>query len=236
MEKFEVFIYPLLIFVCAGVLSWYIKFSESKKEKKMIGKSSDSKPSANMNDKGNDEETTQETVSDSSEGFQDNNDISSKNSVGKDMDNRELLLNALSELGCKADTSDKDNISFKFQGENFAVQFNKKFIRIWDLPFGKVNVLDTNLPLIIEGINSANFGFGPTILLRQPDEKGDQLISSKMDILFIPQIPFPEKYLAAVLNMFFDTKQNLQRELDNLVSQSQNSDESILTSASPYQN
>lgn len=228
MGTIESFIYPVLIFGLAALIYWYIKKQESKEG---------GKKAVDSSDESRHEEAAAPQPTSSTESEVQDDIESSKNSYDSvKPNNKDLLVKTLMELGCKPEISDDDQILFKFQGENFSVAMNNNFLRIWDLPFGNVNVLDTNLPLIIEGINAANFGMGPTIVLGEPNEKGERYIASRMDLIFFSHIPEPEKYLESILHLFFDAKFNLKREFDKQISSSNNSDASVLTSASPFQN
>lgn len=139
---------------------------------------------------------------------------------------RELLLESLKKLNCTPKLSkDGDDIFIKYQGESFCIRQNNGFLRIWDLPFAEINVLDTNLPVILESINSVNNNLGPKIVMSAADDKGVREIMSIMDLIFVPTLANPEQYLATVLQMFFGIKEELRKEIikwkdgnDNLLS------------------
>lgn len=150
---------------------------------------------------------------------------------------RDFLMETLKKIGCQAFISEHDNnVYLKYQGEAFCIVQDRGFIRIWDLPYSEVNVLDTNLPLIIESINNANFGIGPTIVISKPDKNGIREIQSKMDMIFLPQLPNPDKYLAKIFDLFFDLKISLQTEIAKWNNPEAQNQPSSLTSSFPYQN
>ncbi|MDE6770336.1 MAG: hypothetical protein K2J78_11490, partial [Muribaculaceae bacterium] len=150
---------------------------------------------------------------------------------------RDFLMETIKKIGCQAFISEHDNnVYLKYQGEAFCIVQDRSFIRIWDLPYFEVNVLDTNLPLIIESINSANFGIGPTIVISKPDKNGIREIQSKMDMIFLPELPNPDKYLAKIFDLFFDLKISLQTEIAKWNNPEAQNQPSSLTSSFPYQN
>lgn len=152
-------------------------------------------------------------------------------------DTQQLLMDTLRELGCQPEIDERGNVNFRYQGESFyAISFGK-FLRIWDLPFMNINVLDTRMPLMLEAINSVNREFGPVVIMREPDKDGDRSIASRMDFVFIPQLPNLPNYIESILSLFFDIKHKLHEEINKLTnSQSGNDQSSPLTSGGPSQN
>lgn len=152
------------------------------------------------------------------------------------MTTAELLIDSLCEMGCQPELKEGNTVFFKFQGEMFSANVNKRFLRIWDLPFARVHMLDLNLPLVMEVINRVNFGLGPVVVLAKPDSNGERDIASRMDILFCSDISQPCEYLEAILLMFFETKRKLEDEFCRLIGKSDSSQSSTLTSFSHRQN
>lgn len=127
---------------------------------------------------------------------------------------RRLLLDTLRKLNCTPELSpDGEDIFIKYQGESFLIRQSKSFIRIWDLPFAQMNVLDTNLPVLLESINSVNNNIGPKIIVSPANDKGVREILSLMDLLFVPSIINPDQYLASIFQMFFGIKEELRQEI-----------------------
>lgn len=148
---------------------------------------------------------------------------------------RELLLKTLKELGCQPE-DEEERIYLKYQGVNFSIIQNHKFIRIWDLPYSETNLLDINLPIIVEAMGKANSGFGPTVVMTDADEKGYRHIASRMDILFIPEIPNPKNYLTLIFDSFFKTRDVLKREISELINPPENEGTKQKQNPFPWQN
>lgn len=130
--------------------------------------------------------------------------------------NRDVLINTLRHMNCQPEMNTDQNIEVAYQGENFLIQFNGAFIRIWDLSWFSTKSTDDNFTLLKDAVNYANFSFGPTIIMHSPDENGHILLSSRMDVLFVPEQNDNEGYVSALLDSFFGLKQNLQREVARL--------------------
>lgn len=163
------------------------------------------------------------------------NPITDEMNAEKDTDIKSLLMTSLKVLGCHPEEKD-ERIKFIYQGENFIALVNKSFIRIWDCPFGNIDILDTNMPLMLEAINTANFEFGPTVVLSDPDEKGMRLLHSKMDFIYGSFIPKHLDYLKAILNSFFEVKYTAILEYKKLIDPQSGNNGSILSSSAPSQN
>lgn len=150
---------------------------------------------------------------------------------------KQLLMDSLRNFGCQPDIDDSGNVFFRYQGESFLAIVAGKFIRIWDLPFMNVNVLDTRMPIFLEAINKANSEFGPSIVMRNPNNDGDRQIATRMDIIFIPQLSEIPQYLEYILSLFFDMKHHIILEIEKLTNnRHDNSQSSNLTSGNPSQN
>lgn len=127
------------------------------------------------------------------------------------------MMLTLRKLGCQPEIEDNSEnrvVMVKYQGETFRIIINGYFVRIWDPAYLSTNKLDTNLPLIADAINTTNYGFGPAIVLSDPDENGEILVHSRMDFLFVESIGEIEDYLAAILSSFFDAKQSLKENME----------------------
>lgn len=181
------------------------------------------------------ENTEHESNPSSNDNIKNRGDMTEKEKIHTE--NKEFLLQTLKTMGCDPIESDEiDHIYIKFQGENFLIIPNIRLLRIWDLPFNEVNMLDTNLSLIIETINKTNYSIGPTIILSDPDEYGIRHIQSRMDLVFGPFIPNAENYLSAILDLFFQAKYNLNIRLEKCLDPSCEKDESNLSSSLPFLN
>lgn len=154
----------------------------------------------------------------------------------KEMTNKELLVVTLRDLGCQPTSEEDGSVSFGFQGERFNATPNGNFMRIWDLPYLTINVLDTRLPIMMEAINKVNYLFGPVVVLGSPDENGERVIASRYDILFTSDIPKPEMYIESILMAFFNSKHELIKEFEELTGNTGSPQPSTLSSGSPFQN
>lgn len=130
--------------------------------------------------------------------------------------NREALYNIFTKMGCNPGINEDQHLSFSYQGENFLIMFNGAFIRIWDLSWHSIKTTDDSYTLMKDATNYANFSFGPTIVLHSPDETGNIILSSRMDIPFIGNMRDGRGYITAILDSFFALKNNLHREITRL--------------------
>lgn len=133
----------------------------------------------------------------------------------------ELTMNTLKEMGCQPNAEGDSKITVQYQGENFMIEVNNVYIRIWDLGWLSVGHDNENLQDLIEAINIANRGFGATILYSGPHDDGKVMIHSRRDILMIPQIPDIDAYLKSALESFFDTKAGLRKCYENVKQQNE---------------
>ncbi len=130
--------------------------------------------------------------------------------------NREVLVEIFDGMGCNPSVNEEGHLSFSYQGENFLIMFNGAFIRIWDLSWHSVKPTDDNYTLLKDATNYANFSFGPTIVLHSPDENGNIIFSSRMDIPFVAEMRDAKGYITAILDAFFALKNSLHREIARL--------------------
>lgn len=127
-----------------------------------------------------------------------------------------LMLKALHELGCQPEEFEDDTVGVVFQGENFRIDFWEMYAVIWDLGWSHVNINDLNLPKVREAINRANFQIGPTIVMGDAEDDGNRIIHSRYNIPLHPGIPNLTDYIAQSFNMFFNAKQRVFREFNQL--------------------
>lgn len=140
----------------------------------------------------------------------------SKSPEEREEQNRESLSEIILRLGSTPKQQDNNSIGFSYQGENFLVMFNGAFLRIWDLSWLSIKPTDDNFTLLKDAVNYANFTFGPTILMHSPDENGDIMFSSRIDIPYFPSHSDNEGYISAYLDSFFGLKNTLHREINRL--------------------
>lgn len=138
------------------------------------------------------------------------------NNDSREDSNREELFNILKGMGCQPSVNEDNNLGFSYQGENFLIMFNGVFIRIWDLSWLSMKNTDDSFTLLKDATNYANFSFGPTIVLHSPDENGNIIFSSRMDIPYSSNMNDGKGYIIALLDSFFGLKNSLHREISRL--------------------
>lgn len=127
-----------------------------------------------------------------------------------------LMFSTLSLLGCQPVKNDDGTISVSYQGENFHMEFGGMYCRVWDPVWSAIKVDDPNLPNVREAVNAANFNFGPTVVLTRPNEEGVINIHSRQDIMLHPACPDNVYFVKAILDSFFETKENVRSSYQQL--------------------
>lgn len=125
-------------------------------------------------------------------------------------DTARLMFNVLSEIGCQPEKDNDGSINVQYQGENFHIDFGGMYARVWDPMWAGIKANDPNLPQIREAVNAANFNFGPTIVLSSPDEDGIIGFHTRRDIMLHPLCPDNAAYVKAVLDSFFEAKEQVK--------------------------
>lgn len=125
-------------------------------------------------------------------------------------DTARLMFNVLSEIGCQPEKDNDGSINVQYQGENFHIDFGGMYARVWDPMWAGIKANDPNLPQIREAVNAANFNFGPTIVLSSPDEDGIIGFHTRRDIMLHPLCPDNAPYVKAVLDSFFEAKEQVK--------------------------
>lgn len=136
------------------------------------------------------------------EGMTGENEVAKPDTLG-------LMLTTLNKLGCQPQTNEDGSLSVMYQGENFHMEFGGMYARVWDPMWAAVKADDPELPKIREAVNAANFNFGPTIVLTAPNDEGVIGFHSRRDIMLHPACPDNVPFVKAVLDSFFDAKQQL---------------------------
>ena len=132
--------------------------------------------------------------------------VNSKN----DKEAKEIAISCLTELGCQPEVNNDGSVGVSYQGENFHLEFGGRYARIWDPMWAGVKGEDPDMPKIKEAVNATNFNFGPTVVMTDPDEDGDIGLHSRRDIMLHPACPDNVIFLKAVLDSFFDTKEQVR--------------------------
>lgn len=134
---------------------------------------------------------------------------------------KEIAISCLTELGCQPEVYKDGSVGVSYQGENFHLEFGGRYVRIWDPMWAGIKGEDPDMPKIKEAVNATNFNFGPTVVMTAPDEDGDIGLHSRRDIMLHPACPDNVIFLKAVLDSFFDTKEHVRRQYQQINSQQQ---------------
>lgn len=127
-----------------------------------------------------------------------------------------LMFRTLSNLGCQPTKNDDGTISVSYQGENFHMEFGGMYARVWDPMWAGIKADDPDMPKIREAVNAANFGFGPTVVLTAPNDEGIIGFHSRRDIMLHPACPDNELFVKAVLDSFFDAKEQVRNNFQQI--------------------
>lgn len=128
----------------------------------------------------------------------------------------DLMFKTLIGLGCQPTKNKDDTISVSYQGENFHMEFGGMYARVWDPMWAGIKADDPNLPRIREAVNAANFNFGPTVVLTAPNDEGIIGFHSRRDIMLHPACPDNEPFVKAVLDSFFDAKEQVRSKFQQI--------------------
>lgn len=130
-----------------------------------------------------------------------------------------LMFRTLSNLGCQPTKNEDGTLSVSYQGENFHMEFGGMYARVWDPMWAGVKADDPDMPKIREAVNSANFNFGPTVVLTAPNDEGIIGFHSRRDIMLHPACPDNELFVKAVLESFFDAKEQVRSNFQQINAQ-----------------
>lgn len=143
----------------------------------------------------------------------------SSSNQGNRPDTLGLMFNTLNALGCQPTKNDDGSLSVCYQGENFHMEFGGMYARVWDPMWAGVKADDPEMPKIREAVNAANFNFGPTVVLSTPNDQGVISFHSRRDILLHPACPDNIPFVKAVLDSFFDTKEEVRNRYQQINAQ-----------------
>lgn len=127
-----------------------------------------------------------------------------------------LMFKTLSNLGCQPTANEDGTISVQYQGETFHMEFGGMFAHVWDPMWAGVKADDPDMPKIREAVNAANFNFGPTVVLTAPNEEGVIGFHSRRDIMLHPACPDNVPFVKAVLDSFFDAKEQVRNSFQQI--------------------
>ena len=127
-----------------------------------------------------------------------------------------LMFSTLNQLGCQQQANEDGTLSVQYQGENFQMEFGGMYARVWDPMWAGVKADDPDMPKIREAVNAANFNFGPTVVLTAPNEEGVIGFHSRRDIMLHPACPDNVPFVKAVLDSFFDAKEQVRNSFQQI--------------------
>lgn len=96
------------------------------------------------------------------------------------------------------------------------MEFGGMYARVWDPIWAGIKADDPDMPKIREAVNAANFGFGPTVVLTAPNDEGIIEFHSRRDIMLHPACPDNELFVKAVLDSFFNTKEQVRSNFQQI--------------------
>lgn len=127
-----------------------------------------------------------------------------------------LMFDILNQLGCQPHANEDGSLSVQYQGENFHMEFGGMYARVWDPMWAGVKADDPDMPKIREAVNAANFNFGPTVVMTAPNEEGVIGFHSRRDIMLHPACPDNVPFVKAVLDSFFDAKEQVRNSFQQI--------------------
>lgn len=131
-------------------------------------------------------------------------------------DTLDLMFRTLCNLGCQPTKNEDGTLSVSYQGENFYMQFGGMYARVWDPMWADVKADDPDMPKIREAVNAANFNAGPTVVLTAPNDEGIIGFHSRYDIMLHPACPDNGPFVKAVLDSFFDAKEQVRNSFQQI--------------------
>ena len=130
-----------------------------------------------------------------------------------------LMFDTLNALGCQPTKNDDGTLSVSYQGENFHMEFGGMYARVWDPMWAGFKADDPDMLQIREAVNAANFNFGPTVVLTTPNDEGVIGLHSRKDIMLHPACPDNVPFVKAVLDSFFDAKEEVRNRYQQINAQ-----------------
>lgn len=127
-----------------------------------------------------------------------------------------LMFKTLSNLGCQPKKNEDGTLSVSYQSENFHMEFGGMYARVWDPMWAGVKADDPDMPKIREAVNAANFNFGPTVVMTAPNDDGIIGFHSRRDIMLHPSCPDNVPFVKAVLDSFFDAKEQVRNNYQKI--------------------
>lgn len=193
----ETFIPIISVIILLGILANRLNKKDNSEEE--LNQQNDVYESANDSD----EQTQQDT-------------IDSMKQKQNQPDTLGLMFKTLSNIGCQPTKNEDGTLSVSYQGENFYMVFGGMYVSVWDCMWAGVKADNPDMPKIREAVNAANFNFGPTVVLTNPNDEGVIGFHSRRDIMLHPACPDNVPFVKAVLDSFFDAKEQVRNSFQQI--------------------
>jgi hypothetical protein len=138
-----------------------------------------------------------------------------------DISTKDIVITVLKKIGCQPEVNEEDQITFKYQGDDFyiASEDDNRFIMIWNPWWGSINTDNEALPYLKEIINIVNINSLVTTVY-MTDEDGKTIgIHSHCHTFFAPNEGELEGHLKMLLDSFFATHNAIKENLNQLGNQ-----------------
>ena len=151
------------------------------------------------------------------------NNMEEDMSVGKCLDERTttgLVLTTLRKIGCEpqVEAQGSNYVYFTYQGENFTIECSDDcyFINIYDTWWYSISIYSDveEIANLHKVVNQANQQVNCTLLYTTNKEIEEIGVHSRQNLLFVKEIPEPDKYLMSVLSGFFKAQRFVLAELE----------------------
>lgn len=210
METIIPFIIPVVVAICIGYRQMKKKEEEEKEEERELAeeyrnRQYDDAVNSFYDAARESADQTHKQIEDSMKDEQENNP-----------DTLGLMFRTLTNLGCQPTKNEDGTLSVSYQGENFHMEFGGMYARVWDPMWAGVKADDPDMPKIRETVNAANFNFGPTVVLTVPNDEGVIGFHSRRDIMLHPACPDNVPFVKAVLDSFFDAKEQVRNSFQQI--------------------
>ena len=131
---------------------------------------------------------------------------------------KDLCIELLKQLNCKAAVAEEDEnrLCFQYQGEHFIIDATNEsfFIDIWDPRWYIVSLDDLEqMSNVRKAINTINNYSGTTIVYCIEEEEQKFVLHSKCHCILPKELPCVKEYLSALLNDFFTVKLWLSEQI-----------------------
>lgn len=132
-----------------------------------------------------------------------------------------LVLSTLRKIGCEPKTEQQRDITyvyFTYQGEKYTIECNDScyFINIYDTWWYSISIYSDveEIANLHKVVNLVNQQANCTLIYTTNKEIEEIGVHSRKNLLFIKEIPEPDKYLMSVLNGFFKVQRLLLTEIE----------------------